>query len=120
MGIFNGLSEHPEWTGLILIFLTLISDIIRYNKRMYYNIGNQGNENHYLNKKYHLDRMGKKVDVEKINKQLFVVNVVLLLISSVVILLIDLTIGVVAYLILTMVGPFVAMWFIGEQYTKSR
>lgn len=118
MGIFDMLSDHPEWTGMILIFFTLASDIVRYNKKMFYNNGQPNSASHYLNRKYHLDRMGKKVDIEWINKTLFLVNVAMLLISGAVILLVDLTIGVVVYLVLTMFAPVVAMRWIGERYTK--
>lgn len=117
MGIFDALNDNPALTGLILIFFTLISDIIRYNRRMYYNNGHPNSENHYLNKKFHLDKMGKKVDIDAINKSLFLVNIALLMVSSVVILLVDLAIGVVVYLVLTMFVPIFAMQKIGEKYT---
>lgn len=120
MKFLSDLNNNPTVASVVLIVLLLITEVIRYVKRLYYGFDGIKAEEHTLNKKYKLHLMKELVDVDKINKDVFIIQVVTLVISGILIFLTNIIIGFVAYILLSVLASRFYYKKTGEYYKSLK
>ena len=71
---------------LLFVALTLLSSYLTYRQQRYFNYDSKkmkNQKNHPLIRKYHLDELKKKPDLETINKKMFTASAICTLIGGV-------------------------------------
>lgn len=117
----NWLDKINDGTLIIIVFSILaIISLIGIKNRAYYSndLNIAKTKNHYLNTKYKL-YLNKKIDVDWINKIYGFMNVICAIVTPVVMLVTkDVTVGIVSYFMLMVVGNLVANRIVIKKYNK--
>ena len=117
MELLSKINNDPRIASAVLIIMLLITIIIKYKKLLYYNFDNPNVEKNILSRVYRLNTKRIAVDIQKINKQLFVVDIAALIASGLVMVIFNMIVGFVLYLIASNLGIYLLSHRIGKYYS---
>ena len=117
MELLSKINNDPRIASAVLIIMLLITIIIKYKKLLYYNFDNPNVEKNILSRVYRLNTKRIAVDIQKINKQLFVVDIAGLIASGLVMVIFNMIVGFVLYLIASNLGIYLLSHRIGKYYS---
>ncbi len=117
MEFLSKINNDPRAAAAVLIIMVLITIIIKYKKRLYYNFDNPNAERNILSRVYRLNTKRIAVDIQKINKQLFAVDIAALIASGLVMVIFNMIVGFVLYLIASNLGIYLLSHRIGKYYS---
>lgn len=117
MELLSKINNDPRIASAVLIIMLLITIIIKYKKLLYYNFDNPNVEKNILSRVYRLNTKRIAVDIQKINKQLFVVDIAALIASGLVMVIFNMIVGFVLYLIVSNLGIYLLSHKIGKYYS---
>ena len=100
MGIFSKIIESKELTAFVFVILLLVTEVLRYKKRMYYNkdTTNPKMNSLILNVNYNLNKK-KNIDIDKINKYIFISSISAIIAGGFIMAFTNISTGLLIYII---------------------
>ncbi len=94
--------------------------IFKYLRKVYYSFNGIDASNHILNKRFALNRMTDIVDENKINRQMFYLDLASIFIGSLIMFFVDAIWGMLILIVLSKISSIAWSAYIGPKYLKIR
>ena len=120
MDDLNKLINDPVVVCIFVIVAFAGFAVFKYVRKVYYSFDGIDSSNNILNSRFHFDRMRDIVDEDAINKELFLVDLCSIIISSLVMILISPVWGIFSLIAVSAILNNVWSLRLGSKYLKIR